>query len=193
MSNVDPSSAAAAAGLQRGDVIEQVNCQPVGSVSECNARSTKLENSPACSWSTAVLWRLSSWWMDKKGGWNMGRTLLILAVLSIAAARAGNTNPSGDNQDHPKKPKDQITVRGCVSKLNTDYILVQPDRGNSYQLQGSRKLRLGPYLGQQVEVTGRESPSMSTSSDILTRAGSASPVTITVTSIKPISKRCSTD
>ena len=117
-----------------------------------------------------------------------------MAVLSIgisAAAQAGNANPSSASQDHPKKPKDQITVRGCVSKLNTDYILTQPDQGNSYELQGSRKLRLGPYLGKEVEVTGTESPSMSTSSDFLARSGSASPVTITVTSIKTIAKRCS--
>ena len=124
----------------------------------------------------------------------MRRAIVVLAVLYMglsAAAQAVNANPSDTNQDHPKKTKDQITVRGCVGKLNTDYILTQPEKGNSYELQGNRKLRLGPYLGQEVEVTGRESPSMSTSSDFLARTGSASPVTITVTSIKTIAKRCS--
>jgi len=113
--------------------------------------------------------------------------LAALLMMGIsAAAQTGNANP--------KKPKDQVTVRGCVSKLNTDYILTQPDQGNSYELQGSGKVkRLGPYLGQQVEVTGIQSPSMSTSSDFLARTGSASPVTITVTSIKTIAKRCSGD
>jgi hypothetical protein len=124
-----------------------------------------------------------------------GRAILLLAVISMvisAAAQAGNANPSGANQDHPKKRKDQITARGCVGKLNTDYILIQADQGNSYELQGSRKIRLGPYLGQQVEVTGIESPSLGTSSDYLARSGGpASPVTITVTSIKTIAKRCS--
>jgi len=124
----------------------------------------------------------------------VGRAIVMLAVLCVgisAAAQVGTGNQSDVSKDHPKKPKDQITVRGCVSKLNTDYILTQPEQGNSYQLQGSRKLRLGPYLGQQVEVTGTESPSMSTSSDFLARTGSASPVTISVTSIKTIAKRCS--
>lgn len=124
----------------------------------------------------------------------MARARIVLALVCmsvLAAAQAVDTNQSGANQDHPKKPKDQITVRGCVGKLNTDYILTQPEKGNSYELQGSRKLRLKPYLGQEVEVTGREGPSMSTSSDYLARAGSASPVTITVTSIKTIGKRCS--
>jgi len=121
----------------------------------------------------------------------MRRAIIALALLYVSIAAAAQASTSGTSQDHPKKAKDQITVRGCVSKLNTDYILTQAEQGNSYQLQGSRKLRLGPYLGQQVEVTGTQSPSMSTSSDYLARSGSASPVTITVTSIKTIAKRCS--
>ncbi|MFZ3211936.1 MAG: hypothetical protein WA188_10495 [Terriglobales bacterium] len=120
----------------------------------------------------------------------MRRAILVLAVLYIGIAAAAQANPPGTDQDHPKKTKDQITARGCVSKLSTDYILTQPEQGNSYELQGSRKLRLGPYLGQEVEVTGRESPSMATSSDYLARSGAASPVTITVTSIKTLAKRC---
>jgi cellobiose phosphorylase len=121
----------------------------------------------------------------------MRKAIVVLAMLYMGVCAAAQSNTSGTSQDHPKKAKDQITVRGCVSKLNTDYILTQAEQGNSYQLQGSRKLRLGPYLGQQVEVTGTESPSMSTSSDYLARSGSASPVTITVSSIKTIAKRCS--
>ena len=121
----------------------------------------------------------------------MRKAIVVLALLYMGVSAAAQANTSSTSQDHPKKAKDQITVRGCVSKLNTDYILTQAEQGNSYQLQGSRKLRLGPYLGQQVEVTGTESPSMSTSSDYLARSGSASPVTITVTSIKTIAKRCS--
>jgi len=121
----------------------------------------------------------------------MRKAIVVLALLYMGVSAAAQANTSSTSQDHPKKAKDQITARGCVSKLNTDYILTQAEQGNSYQLQGSRKLRLGPYLGQQVEVTGTESPSMSTSSDYLARSGSASPVTITVTSIKTIAKRCS--
>jgi len=115
----------------------------------------------------------------------------MLAVLSLGICAAAQ---SGANADHAKKPKDQITARGCVEKQNTDYILTQADQGNSYELQGSGKVKhLGPYLGQQVEVTGIKSPSLATSSDALARTGAASPVTITVTSIKTIAKRCSGD
>jgi len=123
----------------------------------------------------------------------MAKTILMVAFLcmGVSTALGAAASQPGASKDHPNKAKDEITVRGCVAKLNTDYILTQPDQGNSYQLQGSRKLRLRTYLGQQVEVTGTESPSMSTSSDFLARTGSASPVTINITSIKTIDKRCS--
>jgi hypothetical protein len=123
----------------------------------------------------------------------MGRSVIALAVLymGITAAAQANANPQNANQEHSKKANDEVTVTGCLGRANTDYILTQPNQGNSYQLERSRKLKLGPYLGQEVEVTGSEYPSMSTSSDFLARTGSASPVTIRVTAIKTIQKRCS--
>ncbi len=118
--------------------------------------------------------------------------MLAVLYLSIsAAAQATDANPTNANQGRSKKAKDEVTVRGCLGRSNTDYILTQPEQGNSYELERSRKLRLGPYLGQEIEVTGVESPSMSTSSDFLARSGSASPVTIRVTAIKTIQKKCS--
>jgi hypothetical protein len=122
------------------------------------------------------------------------KTTIFLVVLCLSipvAAQTSDSSQSNANQRVSKKAKDEITARGCVTKLSTDYILAQPDQGNSYELQGSKKMRFGPYLGQQVEVTGVEAPSMSTSSDYAARAGSPSPVTITVHSIKTIAKRCS--
>lgn len=125
----------------------------------------------------------------------MRKATAIVAVLCMTLSATGqesSVNPQNANP-HPasKKAKDEITVQGCLSRSNTDYILIQPEKGNSYQLERSRKIKLGPYLGQQVEVTGPESPSMSTSSDYLARSGSASPVTIRVREIKTIQKRCS--
>ncbi|MFZ0285007.1 MAG: hypothetical protein WAL32_07230 [Terriglobales bacterium] len=113
--------------------------------------------------------------------------VLITLYLGISAA----AQAAGASSQPTKNPKDQITVRGCVDKSSTDYILTQPERGNSYELQGNHKIHLRRYLGQQVEVTGTQSPSLSTSSDFLARAGSASPVTISVSSIETIAKRCS--
>jgi hypothetical protein len=84
--------------------------------------------------------------------------------------------------------KGPVTVQGCVSRSSGDYILTKQDPGISYELQASGKTKLKQYLGQQVEVTGTESPSLSTSSDTSRR--SASPVTLTITSIKTIAKEC---
>jgi hypothetical protein len=81
-------------------------------------------------------------------------------------------------------------VQGCVGRSSGDYILMKQDPGMTYELQATGKTKLRQYLGQQVEVTGTESPSMSTSSDTSARAGSPSPVTLTVTSIKTIDKEC---
>lgn len=124
----------------------------------------------------------------------MPPTVILLLVLSFSlsvSAQTSSPNPPGANQGHAKNAKDEITVRGCVAKSSTDYILTQADQGNSYQLQGTKNLRFGPYLGQQVEVTGVETPTLSTSSDSLTRSGTATSVTIRVHSIKTIEKRCS--
>jgi hypothetical protein len=67
---------------------------------------------------------------------------------------------------------------------------MKQDPGVSYQLQATGKIKLRRYLGQRVEVTGSETPTMSTSSDALNRSGSASPVTILITSIRTVSKEC---
>ncbi len=118
--------------------------------------------------------------------------MLLCGTMALAAQSTTQDQSSGGSQRHAKKAKNEVTVLGCVGRFSTDYILIQPDEGNSYELQGSGKLRLGPYLGQEVELTGVESPSLSNSSDNgFGRLGSPSPVAITVHSIKTIAKRCS--
>jgi hypothetical protein len=95
---------------------------------------------------------------------------------------------SGQAQSQPStKAKGQVTVQGCVSRQSGDYILTQSDPGNSYVLHAADNIKLGQYLGQQVKVTGTKSPTLSDSSD----AGrSTSAVTLTVSSVKTISKEC---
>jgi hypothetical protein len=114
---------------------------------------------------------------------------LIFAVLLSATFVLAQDKPA-NAQDNSKQTKGQVTVQGCVTRSSGDYILVKQDPGVSYELQGNGKIKLHSYLGQRVEVTGQESPSMSTSSDSMNRTGSPSPVTITVTSIKTIDKEC---
>jgi hypothetical protein len=93
-------------------------------------------------------------------------------------------------QDNSKDSKGQVTVRGCVSRSSGDYILSQVDPPKTYELQGTSKVKIGQYLGQEVEATGTKSASLSTSSDAMAKMGSPAPTTLTVTSIKTVAKEC---
>ena len=94
----------------------------------------------------------------------------------------------GQPQRVAKEKKGQVTLQGCVSRSSGDFIITRSDPANTYVLEGTRKIKLDPYLGQQVEVTGTESATMSNSSNFRRRP--ASPVTIMVESINTIGKRC---
>jgi hypothetical protein len=118
------------------------------------------------------------------------RTLWFALLFSGSFLLAQNSNPSNSSQHDSKVPKGQITVQGCVGRSSGDYILIKQDPAMTYELQATGKMKLRQYLGQRVEVAGKESPSMSTSSDSLTRTGSPASVTITITSIKTIEKEC---
>jgi hypothetical protein len=115
------------------------------------------------------------------------RKMWMAALLlsgSFLLAQDGNSQPT-------KNSKGQVTVQGCVSRSSGDYTLMKQNPGLSYQLQGTGKIKLRHYLGQRVEVTGNEAPTMSTSSDAMNKVGSAAPVTLTITSIKTLDKYCS--
>jgi hypothetical protein len=114
-----------------------------------------------------------------------------LAVLLLSAAfLVAQDNASANNQAETKNADGTVTVRGCVSRSSGDYILMKQNPAITYELQGSHKIKLRHYLGQRVEVTANESPTMSSSSDAMNKTGSAAPTTLTVTSIKTIDKEC---
>jgi hypothetical protein len=113
------------------------------------------------------------------------RQMLFALLLSGSFLLAQNSPMSQDTSRDSEGP---VTVQGCVTRSNGDYILVKVDPAVSYELQAAKKIKLNKFLGQQVEVTGKESPSLSTSSDSSRRAGSS--VTLTVTSIKTLDKEC---
>jgi hypothetical protein len=121
----------------------------------------------------------------------MKKTMLVVLVIWASVLLAQESNaPSGSGQDDSKRAKGQITVQGCVGRSTGDYILTKQDPGMTYELHATGKTKLRHYLGQRVEVTGNESPSMSTSSDTSARTGSPASVTLTITSIKTIDKEC---
>ncbi|MGA9980257.1 MAG: hypothetical protein WBQ08_16685 [Candidatus Sulfotelmatobacter sp.] len=116
--------------------------------------------------------------------------IALLLSSSFLLAHAQDTNPSKTAPHTSKDAKEQVTVQGCVTRSSGDYILIRQDPGMTYELQPTGKTKLRRYLGQRVEVTGTESPSMSTSSDAMARMGSPASVTLTITSIKTIEKEC---
>jgi len=114
----------------------------------------------------------------------------FVLLLSGGFLWAQDSDSSTMSQDNAKRSKGEETIQGCVARSSGDYILMKQNPAITYELQATGKIKLRQYLGQRVEVTGKESPSMSTSSDALTKTGSAAPVTISITSIKTIAKEC---
>ena len=118
------------------------------------------------------------------------RKLWFVLLLSGSFVLAQDSKSSNPGQKKSKVSKGQVTVQGCVAISGADYVLFKQDPAMTYELEATGKIKLGQYLGQQVEVTGNESPSLNTSSDALNRIGSPSSVTLTITSIKTIKKWC---
>ena len=118
------------------------------------------------------------------------RTFLCGLLLSGRFLLAQYSTPPSTGQHDAKDSKGQVTVQGCVGRSSGDYVLTKQNPAMTYELQGTHKIRLRNYLGQRVEVTGSESPTMSTSSDAMNKTGSAASVTLTLTSIRTIDKEC---
>jgi|ERR1700728_1680777 hypothetical protein len=121
----------------------------------------------------------------------MKRFWFATLMLSSSFLLAQGSNPATASQQSSKNSKGEVTMQGCVSRSSGDYVLIKQDPAITYELQGSRKIKLRYYLGQRVEVTASESPTMASSSDAMNKVGSAAPVTLNVTSIKTLDKDCS--
>jgi hypothetical protein len=86
----------------------------------------------------------------------------VLLAVSSLMAQSGPDQSSSANT-HSKNSKGDITVQGCLARATGNYVLMQTDPSNTYKLEEvNRKIKLGPHLGEQVEVAGWESPSLST-------------------------------
>jgi hypothetical protein len=122
----------------------------------------------------------------------MKKAFFIAMLLSGGLLFAQNsTTANNDQQAAQSAPQGKVTVTGCVSQFSGDYTLVKENPAITYELQPTGKIRLKDYLGHRVEVTGRQQESLSTSSDAMDRAGSPSPLTIKISSIKTLDKYCS--
>ena len=118
------------------------------------------------------------------------KTALLGLLLCAGLVFAQENRPSSDSDHSKKNDKNEITVEGCLSRSGGDYVLIKENPRQTFELQGSHKIKLRNYYGQRVEVNGYKSTSLSSSSDATNPTGSPSPVTITVSSIKTIDKDC---
>jgi hypothetical protein len=114
----------------------------------------------------------------------------FVLLLSGSFLVAQDSGPGATSQRKSKDAKGEVTVQGCIGRFSGDYILTKQEPAITYQIQTTGKIKLRQYLGQRVEVIGSEAPSMSTSSDALNKTGSASAVTLTITSIRTVAKEC---
>ncbi len=112
-------------------------------------------------------------------------------MLLLSASLVAQDSRSASGKDPSKQSKDQVTIRGCVSQSNGDYILMRQDPDVSYELESSGKTRLKNYFGKEVEIKGRKFPTLGSSSDALNKVGSAAPVTLKICSIRTINQFCS--
>lgn len=110
----------------------------------------------------------------------MKKLLFVMLLLSGSFLMAQDS----------KSSTGQETIQGCVGRSNGDYVLTKQNPGITYELQATHGIKLRKYMGQRVEVTGNEGPTMSTSSDAINKTGNAAPVTLTVNSIRTIDKDC---
>jgi hypothetical protein len=112
------------------------------------------------------------------------KRITMMFLLLIGGWLMAQANPDRSPND---KNKEQVTARGCVGRSSGDHVLTQLDPGNSYVLHAVNNIKLGHYLGQEVKVTGTNSPTLNDASD----AGRSAPsTTITVNSVATISEEC---
>ena len=80
------------------------------------------------------------------------------------------------------------TVQGCLQGSNGSYTLTDKS-GTTYQLAGDTS-KLSDHVGHEVKITGTTSGSSATSSSMGAPAGGTQQPTLTVESMKRVSKTC---
>ena len=127
------------------------------------------------------------------------RQILFLSVLLLGATWA---MAQGDqNQTAPSDPSatthsaatptssgGNMTVQGCLSGSDGNYTLTDKN-GTTYELKGDTA-KLSEHVGHEIKVTGSTSSSSMSPSGGGTETG-ASQQTLQVSSVKHVSKTCS--
>jgi hypothetical protein len=124
-------------------------------------------------------------------GVSMSKTLmLVLALLfSTAWVQAQEQYPQTGSSQTGVSASGEATVQGCLQGSDGNYTLIDKT-GTTYQLQGDTS-KLSAHVGHEVQITGSTTSASSAPSPTGgTPAGAAQQPTMTVQSMKHISKTC---
>lgn len=134
--------------------------------------------------------QLRCWQNARRGVQDMKKMTLLAVLFAVSSlmAQSGPGQSSSGNKRPSKNP--ELTVQGCLGSDKGDYVLMQTDPSNLYELVESHQVKLGAHFGEQVEITGREISTLSTSSDTFVSGQGVSSVTIVVESIRMLAKQC---
>jgi Protein of unknown function (DUF5818) len=121
----------------------------------------------------------------------MAKTFLLAISLLLSAAwlQAQSQYPQTGSTQSGASASGKTTVQGCLQGSDGNYTLTDKN-GTTYQLQGDTS-KLSAHLGHEVQITGSTtSASTATSPTAGTPTGTTQQPTLTVQSMKHISKSC---
>jgi Protein of unknown function (DUF5818) len=131
-------------------------------------------------------------YIEKSRRVSMARILLLALTIACSAgwlqAQDQYGSQSGSSQAGTAATGKKKTVQGCLQGSNGNYTLTDKS-GMTYQLAGDTS-KLSDHVGHEVKITGTTSGSSATSSSMGAPTGGTQQATLTVESMKHISKTC---
>src|SRR5438874_13839327 len=121
----------------------------------------------------------------------MAKTFLLAISLLVSAAwvQAQSQYPQTGSSQTGASASGQTTVQGCLQGSDGSYTLTDKS-GTTYHLQGDTS-KLSAHVGHEVQITGSTtSASTATSPTAGTATSASQQPTLTIQSMKHISKTC---
>jgi hypothetical protein len=115
-------------------------------------------------------------------------SLLVLTLLLSTAWLCAQTYPQTGSSQTRSSNSGKTTVTGCLQGSEGNYTLTD-NAGMTYRLEGDTS-KLSAHVGHEVQITGTASTSSEASSTTGAATGGAHESTLTVQSVKHISKTC---
>jgi hypothetical protein len=121
-------------------------------------------------------------------------TLILLVFAAWAVAQQGTASPSAPTNPQPSQqavPGENVTV-GCLGGSGGNFT-VTDKAGTTHQLQlppNADTAKLNQHVGEEVRVTGTNSPASSSAAGSAPSAGASSEPSIKVTRMEKIADTC---